>query len=307
MVRRLLLLCSPLLVVLLTLVISQGLEQTTPLDWQQTDTALPAAQSRGNSHEIQILLTYPDGSPFADGQVVLLQPELQVALTDQDGVARFQVRGTPPYRVHASATNAHPALPPAFDSPQGGPFRLHPRESLVEGRLQPLRETDRNFQLRDSQDLPLVGAVVLARSSQDPGLAPFLGITDSQGQAHLVGVQSGFDQFEVFAPGLPPNPIWRLAQLTDEGTHQVPSMFCQVLGVKPNSVVHGSRLPGQQALRLGLADERGEAKLGPLPLGDYHFRNEEREVTLARQSGMVVVNLGYGSTKSVSSGNKPGE
>ena len=289
MLRRLLLLLAPFFVIALTLILHQAMQQVPPVDWQDNPSPPPATDPPPPTQELRVVLIKPDGNPLPSGQVVLLEPELQSAQTNENGVALLHVRGKPPFHIYAWADGMHPILAAPFDSFRGGPFTLKTRESLATGRVSDLVETNFDFEILDLRGQPLFGAVLWALSSTDPQAAPFLGITNAQGQSKLVGVLPEFQEFEVFAPGLPPEPAWRLAQFKIAGTHRIPTVSFQATGMQPNSILYGTFVSKDASLPIVLADENGQAKLGPLPPGNYQFRNAGKILMVLAEEGNVSV------------------
>lgn len=196
---------------------------------------LPAEPAAPELRQHQFSLLRSDGSPAADGVVIVLEPAVAQAAVAADGACRFALRASGPIRVLAWA--------PGHRVREAGPWLSPPLELRLDASEQPeppdppLRLTRLTLRLKRPGGEALAGALLLARAADDPEAPPWLAFADEHGRVDCE-VEETELLLQVFAPGRAPRAAWLLASGTrtpsaTEAEWEIPSAQLEVGGLPP--------------------------------------------------------------------------
>ena len=253
-------------------------------EWNPPEPLAAVGAARPVTAPLPVQILRPDGPPAGGAKVVLVEPELALAVCDEDGRAEFRTFESDRYRFQAFLPGYEVLDSGVFTTRTPEPFTLRSRALQSIAVPEPVVEMERRFRVVDTRSERPLPNCLIRGSAPDRGDGAFwLAISDAQGAAVLAGTPAEAIQVEVFAPGRPPWPAWSL-----EVFESPPGEGSMLLGVRPaelratglpaGEVLDVVRLDVEGQLPLARAPSSGALDLGFVPAGRYALRVGDREL-----------------------------
>lgn len=240
---------------------------------------------------LQVAVELPSGQPAIHALVVMLEPELTAGFTDSSGEVQLAYFQPGNFRLQAFL--------PHHDLLQIGPapaedvavLRLREREIRELPRLLPQALVRFDLELLSSNDQAL--ADLLIRTTLAPNtaeeksatLAPWISLADEDGWARIEGVPEEELLLQAYAPGLPADPAWLLAErrLTPRDnadvTWNIPCSSLSLNELPAGELLYGERVDQAAKLPLVRVPTSGKVHYPVLPPGTYQFRIGDKQFT----------------------------
>jgi hypothetical protein len=236
--------------------------------------------------ELNIHFTLPDGQPAVGATVVLLEPELSIAHTDQDGRAQLAYLGNSPFRLQAYLPDHELMFAGPSDLETIRLLQFERRKLFSLPLAPPVVLVEQDFLMLDGTGEPIPGVLIKALPMNGDQQVPWLAFSKSDGWARLEGLPIISFKLEAYTPELPLNPAWKLGEREilpkDEAeapwTLQVAQLILESL--PPGEVLEGARVDLAADLPLLRIPANGTVRYPFLPAGRYTFRVNERSFDL---------------------------
>lgn len=258
--------------------------------------AAPEVSTPAPEYPVALPLQHADGSPAVDGVVLFFAPEITGSRMDAQGVAHTDMvmEGTLRFLAYAPG---HALYEGQREDPRDPtPVRLEPlpEPELPDGEL--LRFLPRRIVLVDEQESPMTNVLLLGRAADRAGTEPWVAFSDATGVATFPEATEGPLHVEAFTPGLPPRQAMRLGQLDLEAGQTEARLLLQaarieVAGLPPAGLLSWKRLEPDQLMPMVQVSEDGEARLGPIPPGNYRLQVGNRLLDVQLDVGLNRVNF----------------
>ncbi|MBC8404373.1 MAG: hypothetical protein H8E15_04045 [Planctomycetes bacterium] len=251
--------------------------------------------------EVEVLL--PSQAPAVHALVVMLEPELSSGFTDASGKVRIAHFQNGKIRLQAYLPQHDLLLIGPMDPESLQPLVLQEREIKALPLLTPQVLVRFDLKLVDQQNRPIADALlsVVEKPAQiatpTPTLAPWVSLADDGGWARVEGVPETDLLIRAYAPTLPLDPAWLLAQRSliprDEAdVHwQIPVASIQFHGLAVGQLMYGERLQPAAKLPMVRVPTNGQVNYPVLPPGDYLFRIDDKEVIVHAVVGLNQASL----------------
>ncbi|HEX9793732.1 MAG TPA: hypothetical protein VGC54_07080 [Planctomycetota bacterium] len=286
---------APPLTVLAVLLIGRMIERVDlPETPEPPPPPEPSVQAE-DLQQLQVRLLDSSGAPAAAARVYLLEPALAVAEADDQGIAHLEyLGGGGPFRLWAWMPGHAPLESGVFAvAPQAGfTFSALLVPELPTG-LAEIEAVRRLLLHRLETTQALQGALVTALDETSLGSPALVQISDVDGIVSLHAPVASPLWVNVYAPGLPLDPAWLLANRRlepGEGTEtwlqwQISVATLRIEKLPPGRILDGGRSAPAAALPLMLVPPSGLVEFGPLPPGAYHFEIEGRGFDVDLKAG----------------------
>jgi len=250
--------------------------------------------------EVEVLL--PSQAPAVHALVVMLEPELSSGFTDANGKVRIAHFQNGPVRLQAYLPQHDLLMIGPLDLESLQPLILHEREIKELPELSPQVLVRFDLELMDQNNRPIADALlsVVEQPAQlatpTPTLAPWVSLADADGWARIEGVPETDLLIRAYAPTLPLDPAWLLAERSlvprDEADvqWQIQVASIKLNGLRVGELLYGERLQPPAKLPMVRVPPNGQVEFPVLPPGDYLFRIGDQEIKVRAVVGMNQTN-----------------
>jgi len=232
---------------------------------------------------LEVAVQLPSGEPAVHALVVMLEPELTAAFTDSSGNAQLAYFQAGSFRLQAFLP--HHDLLQIGPAPAEDVAILQLKERSIQELPPLLPQTLVRFdlELQTTTGTPLPNLLLRAVQTQSNTLAPWVSLADADGWARIEGVPEEELHIQAYAPGMPIDPAWLLAERTytpRDGADliwKIPVAKLIIPNLPPGELLYGERLQPYAKLPLIRVPANGIAKFPVVPSGLYQFKIGDRE------------------------------
>jgi hypothetical protein len=232
---------------------------------------------------LEVAVQLPSGEPAVHALVVMLEPELTAGFTDSKGTAQLAYFQAGDFRLQAYL--------PHHDLLQIGPataadvavLQLQERRIKNLPPLLPQTLVRFDIELQSTTGLALPNLLLRAVQSKTTTLAPWVSLADADGWARIEGVPEQELHLQAYAPGMPIDPAWLLAERTytprdgSDFVWKIPVAKLVIPNLAPGELLYGERVQPYAKLPLIRVPANGTAKFPVVPPGLYQFKIGDRE------------------------------